>query len=925
MPTYERLQRSPDSLGAERRAQLCQRAPIDPPPEPAGTATATLPPPARSHGVWDVGRVTRLSFLAQAIRGRGHLAARLDPLDRRPPDDPALDPAACGVTAEDLLVLPASVVGGPVAKDAPTAGAAIEALFSIYCGTTGYDFDHIQIAEERTWLRDAVETGRYTHPLAAAAQRRLLERLTQTEAFERFLHRSLPGQKRFSIEGNDLLIPMLDAVIRGAAIGGIGEVVLGMAHRGRLNVLAHVLGKPYAGILAGFHAGAQGPTSAPTEHFAHSGWTGDVKYHLGAQKTLSEGEAVRVRITLAPNPSHLEFVNPVIQGMTRALQDRRERPGMPDQHTRNALAILIHGDASFPGQGIVAETLNLSALAGYGTGGTIRIIVNNQLGFTTGPEDARSTRYASDPARGFEIPIVHVNADDPEACLAAATLAAAYRERFRKDFLIDLVGYRRWGHSEGDEPAFTQPLLYEKIRQHPSVRALYARTLDRRQIVPLAEAEAMLRAALARLQKIEPDQDAEYVADDRGPSTPAVLGTAVPAEHLRAYNEALLARPAGFAPHPKLERTLQARHAALEGEGAVNWAHAESLAFASLLADGIAVRLSGQDAERGTFSQRNLVLHDVGTGARFVPLHGLPQARASFAVYNSPLSENAALGFEYGYSGQSPDTLVLWEAQYGDFANAAQVIIDQFISAARAKWRQQPWLVLLLPHGYEGQGPEHSSARLERYLQLAGDNNLRVANVTSAAQYFHLLRRQVALRTLDPRPLIVMAPKSLLRHPRALSPLAAFTDGGFLPVIDDDRARQHPGAVTRIILCSGKVYVDLMGDGGRPEAERVAVVRVEQLYPFPHAELSQVIDGYPNVREVVWLQEEPKNMGAWSYMAPRLRELIGRTLRLHYIGRPDRASPAEGSSVLHRIEQGRIVAEGFSGLHAPRPAAPGVA
>ena len=379
MPTYERLQRDPDSLGAERRAQLCQRAPIDPPPEPAGTATATLSPPAQPPRVWDVERVTRLSFLAQAIRGRGHLVARLDPLDRRPPDDPALDPAACGVTPEDLLVLPASVVGGPVAKDAPTAGAAIEALFSLYCGTSGYDFDHIQIAEERTWLRDAVETGRYNHPLAAAAQRRLLERLTQTEAFERFLHRSLPGQKRFSIEGNDLLIPMLDALIRDAAVGGIGEVVMGMAHRGRLNVLAHVLGKPYAGILAGFHAGAQGPTSAPTEHFAHSGWTGDVKYHLGAQKTLSDGEAVRVRITLAPNPSHLEFVNPVIQGMTRALQDRRERPGMPSQRTRTAMAILIHGDASFPGQGIVAETLNLSALAGYGTGGTLHIIVNNQL------------------------------------------------------------------------------------------------------------------------------------------------------------------------------------------------------------------------------------------------------------------------------------------------------------------------------------------------------------------------------------------------------------------------------------------------------------------------------------------------------------------------------------------------------------------
>jgi 2-oxoglutarate dehydrogenase E1 component len=917
---YERFQRDPESVDPQTRALFARWAPaelIDTPAPPAVPQEDRTTPR-------DVERVTRVSTLAQKIRGRGHLAAQLDPLGRPQPGDPSLDPAGSGVTEEDLRELPASAVGGPRARNAPNAGAAISALYQIYCATTGYDFGHIQVPEERAWLRDAVESGRYNQPLDADSKRRLLQRLTEVEAFERFLHRSQPGQKRFSIEGNDTLVPMLDTVIVHAAMDGTGEVVMGMAHRGRLNVLAQVLGKPFAKILAEFHAGAHGPATAPTEHFAHYGWTGDVKYHLGARKTLEDGETARVQITLAPNPSHLEFVDPVIQGMARAHQEDRAHPGLPTQDVEKALAILIHGDASFPGEGVVAESLNLSRLAGYRIGGTVHIIVNNQLGFTTGPEDARSTLYASDLAKGFEIPIVHVNADDPEACVAAAWLAYAYRARFHKDFLIDLVGYRRWGHNEGDEPAFTQPLLYEAIRRHPTVRALYAQTLEREGVVPAAEAEEFMEAAIKRLQAIDPAREDEQAQDEPGREGAQAVETAVPAERLRAYNEALLVRPPGFAPHPKLERVLQARRGALEGEGEIDWGHAEALAFASLLADGTPIRLIGQDAERGTFSQRNLVLHDAQTGALYIPLHHLQEARASFAVYNSPLSEAAPLGFEYGYSGQAPNTLVLWEAQYGDFANAAQVIIDQFISAARAKWREQPWLVLLLPHGYEGQGPEHSSARLERYLQLAGDDNLRVANVTSAAQYFHLLRRQVTLRKTDPRPLILMSPKSLLRHPQAASPLAAFAQGCFQPVIDDAFARRRPEAITRLILCTGKVYMDLTGDDARAGADRVAIARLEQLYPFPDGELSAVIEGYPHLREVIWLQEEPKNMGAWSYMAPRLRDLIGRVPRIDYIGRPDRASPAEGSPILHRAEQARIVAEAFSGLQGPPPVVQGV-
>ncbi len=903
-----------DTIDASTRAAVTAPAPDAAPP--SGQATATVTAPGGTTTSVDMTVISNVARLARNIRGRGHLAAQLDPLGSERHATPGLTLEAYGLRPEELTALPAEAVGGPPAGGAANAAEALERLRAIYQGTTGYDYSHVHSPHEHTWLRDAVESGRYAFTPTAQDQRALLERLTQIEAFERYLHQAFQRQKRFSIEGNDLLVPILDEAIRDAASAGAREVVIGMAHRGRLNVLAHVLGKPYERLFAEFREAAIGEGPAPTEGI-NRGWTGDVKYHLGAT-----GKMRQVALTMASNPSHLEFVDPVIEGMARAVQDRRDGPGAPSQDIGAALPILIHGDAAFPGEGVVAETLNLSQLAGYRTGGTLHIIANNGVGFTTMPGDGRSTLYASDLARGFEIPIVHVNADDPIACLSAARLAHAYRETFHKDVLIDLVGYRRWGHNEGDEPAFTQPRLYEGIDTHPTVRALYAQALDRAGVVSIAESDAMLEAATAHLREINrATGGATAVAqtEDRlaTATDAAAIVTAVPAETLTALNEALLTWPQGFTPHPRLAQQLERRRAALAPDGAIDFGLAESLAFAAILADGTPIRLTGQDTERGTFSQRHLVLHDVNTDETYTPLVGLPRARASFAVYNSPLSEAGALGFEYGYSVHAPETLVLWEAQFGDFANAGQVIIDQFIAAARAKWRQYPSLVLLLPHGYEGQGPEHSNARLERYLQLSAQDNLRVANPTTAAQYFHLLRRHAALLRSDPHPLIVMTPKSLLRHARAASRPQDLAEGRFEPVLDDPEAAARRDEVTRLALCSGKVYVDLVNGPGRADARAVAIARVEELYPFPEGRLETLIASYPHLRELVWVQEEPRNMGAWQFASPSLHALARRhDVALRYIGRPERASPAVGSARVHAAEQAAIVVDALEGAQS---------
>ncbi len=898
---YERYRQNPESVDPETRKAFENWTPDTPSAPPGSTG--------QFAGV-DIRVVVGATNLVESIRRYGHLAAQLDPLGSAPLGDPSLSPRAHGITDDDLKRLPASLVGGPVAEASANAFEAVEKLRRIYCSTTGFDYAQVFVPEERSWLRHAAESGRFLPPMDAESAAALLDRVTQVEVFERFLHRTFPGKTRFSVEGLDMLVPVLDEMICGAAESGTRQAVIGMAHRGRLNVLAHVLQKPYAQILAEF----KDPVAAyPFRE--DLGWMGDVKYHAGARTSAPRG---KMHVTMAPNPSHLEAVNPVVVGMARAAGTVASEPGSPRFEGASTLPILIHGDAAFPGQGIVAETLNLSRLAGYDTDGTIHIIANNQIGFTATPGESYSTSYASGLARGFKIPIVHVNADDPIACLEAARLAWEYRARFRRDFLIDLIGYRRWGHNEGDEPSFTQPVMYKAIDEHPTVRELFAETLIKQGAQTAESVATLVKRHFSTLEKtfasLKPEQD--FVAPISEPAPAGVAArtaTGVPLTRLREINESLLTVPSGFKVHKKLERGRQRRRAALEKpeEPSIDWATAEELAFATILADGTPIRLTGEDVERGTFSQRHAVYHDAESGLQFVPLQDFPQARASFEIHNSALSENAAIGFEFGYNIQEPDRLVLWEAQYGDFINSAQVILDQFVTSGRAKWGLQPSLVLLLPHGYEGQGPEHSSARPERFLQAAADTNLRLVNCTTAAQYFHLLRRQAALLRRDPLPLIVLTPKSLLRHAAVASTPAELENGRFHSVIDDVDARGQAKNISRLVLCSGKVYVDLIASERRSTAAHVAIARVEQLYPFPKTALREVFDGYPALRDVVWLQEEPENMGAWEFARPLLEEMIGDRWPLRYIGRARSASPSEGSAAWHQLNQKALVEQAF--------------
>ncbi len=899
---YDRYRQDPESVEPAIRSLFAQWSPLGEDRPPVGQPSCEA----------IVGAVN----LAQSIRAYGHLAARLDPLGSPPPGDPALDPATHGLSDEELRHLPASLVGGPVAERAANALEAIQALRRVYASTTGYGYAHIHVPAERHWLRQAAESGRFRPPQDPIDPSALLTRLTQVECFERFLHRSFPGKTRFSLEGLDMLVPILDEVIGEAAEARIRNILIGVAHRGRLNILAHVLNKPYAQILAEFKDPARGRNFTIRDDLS---WTGDVKYHLGARRALNGGAPVSVVISMPPNPSHVEHINPVVAGMARAAGTRVEGPGPPRFDPKVSLPILIHGDAAFPGQGVVAETLNLSRLPGYHTGGTIHILANNQVGYTTDPAEGRSTLYASDLAKGFEIPIVHVNADDPEACIEAARLAFAYRAAFQKDFLIDLVGYRRYGHNEGDEPSFTQPLLYETIEGHPPVRELWAQTLLERELIAAAWPETLVEGNMQELQRVLESLHPEKELAEPPPAPPPPgaarrIRTAVPAARLQHLHHALMQVPADFALNPKLDRAMHRRRRALEelDQPTIDWATAEELALASILEDGIAIRLTGEDTARGTFGQRHAVFHDVKTGRTFTPLQALPQVNAAFEVVNSPLTENAAFGFEYGYNVQEPGRLVIWEAQYGDFANAAQVMIDEFLVSARAKWAQRPSLVLLLPHGLEGQGPDHSSARPERILQSAAETNLRLANCTTAAQYFHLLRRQAALLETDPLPLVVLTPKSLLRHPQTRSSLQELAEGHWYPVLDDSSARQQPEAVHRLILCSGKVFVDLVTSPRRDASPAVAIARVEQLYPFPANELEALLDAYPNLEEMAWLQEEPENMGAWTFLQPRLDQVIKGRWPLRYIGRPPNSSPAEGSAAWHAANQNALVEHAYS-------------
>jgi 2-oxoglutarate dehydrogenase E1 component len=867
-------------------------------------APPLAPAPAAEPESELLGGVAAAMALVKAHRMHGHLAARLDPLGSEPLGDPALEPENLvpRLTPELQARIPASVLR--IAVPGETLAEALPHLRATYCGTMAYEIEHISSHEQRVWLRQAIESGAYRTPLEPDQQRALLGRLADVEGFERYLRRAFLGQKQFSIEGLDAMVPMLDETIELAAASGARKVVIGMAHRGRLSVLAYVLGRPYEDILREFEG--ERLIEAVT-HLPEEG-TGDVKYHLGAEavRHTSHGD---VTVVLAANPSHLEAVDPVAEGETRAAQTDHSTPAGAHDPTA-ALAVLIHGDAAFPGQGVVAETLNLQALRGYATGGTLHLVANNQVGFTTDPDEGRSTRYASDLAKGFDSPIIHVNADDPEAALSAIRLALAFRDRFRHDVVVDLVGYRRFGHNEQDEPAYTQPLMAKAIEQHPPVRQLYGETLAGRGVVEpgedarlvqeverrLKEAHDRLKASLVAAPRTEPPQRKRSGSPD----------TAVPAELLRELNAELLTLPEGFKMHPKLARQLERRAETLGPEGGIDWGQAEALAFASLVCQGVPVRLTGEDTERGTFSHRHLVLHDPDTGARYTPMQHLSRASASFEVYNSPLSEFAALGFEYGYSVAVPNALVLWEAQFGDFVNGAQVIIDQFIVSGYAKWEQTSRLTLLLPHGYEGNGPEHSSARVERFLQLAAQGNIRIANCSTPAQYFHLLRLQALGST--PRPLVIFTPKSLLRLRQATSTLDELASGSFRPIFDDPHVSDEERAeVRRLLLCSGKVYYDIVGHSAFPEAKNMAVARLDQLYPFPVPAYAELLRSYPKLEELVWVQEEPQNMGPFRSIRHRLEESLPAGVRLGYAGRPWRASTSEAYPTAHLVEQERFV------------------
>ena len=857
--------------------------------------------------------VEAATSLLKNYRTHGHLAARLDPLGSEPKGDPTIQPESLNLTPELMAQIPASILH--IGVPGENLLEVLPRMREAYCGTMAYQFEHLSSHQQRIWLREMIETGAHRRPPSDDQRRRLLGRLIDVFGFERFLEKAYLGQKMFSVEGLDAVVPMLDELVTLAHRGGAEEVVLGMAHRGRLSVLAHNLGRPIDSILAEFEGDKRIDAVKAVAAIPHGG-TGDVKYHYGHHGVYESSEGEKTSVRLYPNPSHLEFVDPVVTGGARFLQSEINGAGISHDPKR-AVPVLLHGDASFPAQGVVAETLNLQALRGYSTGGTVHIIQNNQVGFTTDPEDARSTPYAADMAKGFNVPIVHVNADDVEACTAAIRLAMAYRERWGRDIVIDLIGYRRFGHNETDEPAYTQPLMAAKIKAHPPVSELYAQQLIAAEVLSSAEVERAaeerreeMSAALKDLrEKMEtgayedPTVTSTGTGDlDRSASPP--VDTAVPAEKLRSLNEALLRVPESFTIHRKLRRPLGKRVEAIE-HGGIDFGHAEALAFATLLSDGVHTRLTGQDTERGTFSHRHLVLHDENTGLKFCPMQNLDAATAPFELYNSPLSEIACLGFEYGYSAATPGALVLWEAQFGDFGNAAQVIIDSFIVSGEAKWGQTSRLTMLLPHGYEGSGPEHSSARIERFLALGAEGNIRIANPTTAAQYFHLLRRQALIR--KPRPLIIFTPKGLLRLERASASLTELTDGAFHLILDDPRASERRETVERLVLCTGKVYFDIDANEKREGADRVAIARVEMLYPFAEQQLVELIGSYPNLTEIAWVQEEPRNMGAWKVMSRRMPHLLPEGVRLTYIGRPGRASPGEGYSGAHAREQERII------------------
>jgi 2-oxoglutarate decarboxylase len=839
---------------------------------------------------------------------RGHIVANSDPLDLKPREHKDLDLEQYGLTIWDLdrEFLTGSLgeaigEGGP--KPVATLREILETLRETYCGKIGCEYMNIQVPEQKQWLQRRMEPEANSWPLDRATRRRILKHIVLAEEFEHFLHSRFVGQKRFALEGGETAMAILEEILERAAAGNVHEVVMGMAHRGRLNILANVIGKDVKQIFSEFE-GEIDPASTQG--------SGDVKYHLGATSVRKTEGGRDIVVSLSPNPSHLEAVDPVVEGIVRPKQDR-----LGDTARERVIPILIHGDAAFAGQGVVAETLNLSQLDGYSTGGTVHVIINNQIGFTTNPDESRSTPYSTDVARGVQAPIFHVNGDDPDAAIRVVQIAFDYRQQFKKDVVIDMICYRRHGHNEGDDPSYTQPIMYRKIKEHPPVSALYSERLVREGAVQMDEVQAMRKEIAQRLgeahdavkqraERYELQELSAVTMDDFGGFCPR---TAVNQQVLERVIRGITQFPENFHLHPKLRAFVDKRRDSIEKQAPIDWAFGEALAFGTLVLEGTPVRLSGQDSGRGTFSQRHLAFYDSETGHRYVPMEHIAPGQGAFDVVDSSLSEYAVLGFEFGYSLADPMSLVIWEAQFGDFANGAQIMIDQFISSSEQKWGQPSGLVMLLPHGYEGQGPEHSSARIERFLTLCAENNMLVCNCTTPAQYFHLLRRQMyggPDRRGTRKPLVVFTPKSLLRHPRAVSAFRDFTSAGFNEIIDDQSVTDA-SAVSRVVFCSGKLYYDLLAAREERKAEHVALVRVEQLYPFESSKAREILSRYPAAGEVVWAQEEPRNMGAWRVIREQIQPLLDATRReVRYVGRPESASTASGSAKRHQQEAAEI-------------------
>ncbi len=852
----------------------------------------------------EIEKQAKVLQLINLYRVRGHLVAELDPLGFQIPYHPELDPASFKLTIWDLDRK--FITGGFSGLKTATLRDILEILQKTYCEKIGVEYMHIQNPAEKIWLQNKMEPIKNLPNFDVELKKKILNKLIIAESFEHFLHNRFIGHKRFSLEGSETLIPVLDVILNESSDSGIGEVVLGMAHRGRINVLANIIGKPYDSIFSEFED-IQDPNSIQG--------SGDVKYHLGASGIYKTDNGSHITVSVASNPSHLEWVNPVVEGIVRAKQTRF---GDNKEH-RKVMPLLIHGDAAFSGQGVVAETLNLSQLKGYRTGGTVHIIINNQIGFTTTPEDARSSVYATDVAKMIQAPIFHVNGDDPEAAVWVAKLAFEFRRIFKKDVVIDLFGYRRHGHNEGDEPGFTQPILYEKIKSHPSVRKIYSQRLLKEGILTEEEITSMnseineiLSDSFDKIKRKSSSFDTDIplaVSKEKVESVKPVENSGISEDNLNTVVEGLTNLPEDFSIHPKLKKSLERRRELIFKNIDIDWAFAESLAFGSLLLEGTPVRLSGQDSVRGTFSQRHLALADINTGEEYFPLNHLSNKQARLEALDSLLSEAAVLGFEYGYSTADPLALVAWEAQFGDFANGAQIIIDNFVVVSFEKWHLPNSIVMLLPHGYEGQGPEHSSARLERFLILCAQNNMKVCNPTTPAQYFHLLRRQI--KNVVRKPLVVMTPKSLLRNPAAISSKVEFISGSFHEFLDDTTIKNF-NIVERLLITSGKVYYDLLKYMQKNEINKAAIIRVEQYYPFESKQLKEIIEKYSNVKKVVWVQEEPQNMGAWSFINQKLAELLNNNQKLYYSGRSEGASPAVGSSKISTQQQKDLIEKAFT-------------